>query len=362
MASEHPRRWLLYGANGFTGVLIAEEAKRRGLAPILAGRREDAIRPLAERLHLPYRVFRLDDAPALEAALAEAGTVLLAAGPFSATSRPVVDACLRMGAHYVDITGEIAVLESCHARDQEARARGCVLLPGAGFDVVPSDCLAAELKQALPDATHLELAFVPPSRPSRGTARSMFEALPYGNAVRVDGQIRREPFFARVRTVPFRDRPRTAVAVPWGDVSTAYYSTGIPNVAVYMAFPGPLRPPLLLLRLLRPLLPLTGSPAVQRLLLALANRLAEGPSAEQRRTATAQLWGRVHNAAGRSLDGTLITPEPYELTARTAVECARRVAAGEVSPGFHTPATAFGPRFITEFDRCDLRVPASPTA
>jgi len=136
-------KWMLYGANGYTGALIAEEAKRRGLTPVLAGRRADAVRPLAERLGLPHEVFPLEDHVALDRALERVDAVLLAAGPFSPTSRAVVDACIRTRRHYLDVTGEIAVFEAIFARDAEARERGAVLLPGVGFDVVPSDCLAA---------------------------------------------------------------------------------------------------------------------------------------------------------------------------------------------------------------------------
>jgi saccharopine dehydrogenase (NAD+, L-lysine-forming) len=347
-------RFLLYGANGYTGVLIAEEARRRGLAPVLAGRREEAVRPLAERLGLEHRAFALDDARALDAALAETGTILLAAGPFSATSRGVVDACLRARAHYLDITGEIAVFEACFARDAEARDRGVTVLPGVGFDVVPSDCLAASLKAALPGATHLELAFASQGSPSKGTSITMVEGLPHGGAVRVDGRIRPDPAASRVREVRFRDRPRLAVAIPWGDVSTAFRSTAIPNIVLYMAAPRGL---VRLLRLTRPLLPLAGTRLAQRVLKHFAAR-APGSSEEERRTGRSQLWGRVADANGAAVEGTLVTPEGYRLTALAAVESARRVAAGEAPPGALTPSLAFGARYVASFEGCDLAVPA----
>src|SRR5687767_3783927 len=127
--------WMLYGANGFTGELIAAEALARGERPILAGRRADAVLPLAERLGLPSRIFGLDGDVA--ANLAGVAAVVHAAGPFSATSRPMLDACFAAGAHYLDITGEIPVFEACHARGEEAKRRGVVVMPGVGFDVVP---------------------------------------------------------------------------------------------------------------------------------------------------------------------------------------------------------------------------------
>jgi short subunit dehydrogenase-like uncharacterized protein len=186
-------RWLLYGANGYTGRLIAEHAVHRGVEPVLAGRRADAIVPLARRLGLEHRVFDLGDPRALDLAMAATGTILLAAGPFSGTSLPVLDACLRTRSAYLNITSEVAVFEAVMARNAEAQKVGSGLLPGVGFDVVPPDCLAARLHAALPTATHLELAIHGGGRPSRGTLLTMLDGLRHGGAVRVNGSILREP-------------------------------------------------------------------------------------------------------------------------------------------------------------------------
>src|SRR5436305_11305136 len=103
------KNFLIYGANGYTGELITRFAVEQGLRPILAGRRADATRMVAAKYGLDHRVFWLDDASQLESALGEVTAVLHCAGPFSLTSRPMVEACLRSGTHYMDITGEIAV-------------------------------------------------------------------------------------------------------------------------------------------------------------------------------------------------------------------------------------------------------------
>jgi short subunit dehydrogenase-like uncharacterized protein len=336
-------KWLLYGANGYTGRLIAEHAVRRGLSPVLAGRRHDAIAPLAERLALEYRVFSLADQAALEDSLRAVGAILLAAGPFTHTSRLVVDACLRTRSAYLDITGEVVVFEAVLARDAEARRVGSVLLPGVGFDVVPSDCLAAGLHAALPSATHLELAFHGGGPPSRGTLLTMLEGIRDGGAVRVNGRILREPMFARSRFVPFHDHRRLGASIPWGDVSTAYHSTGIGNVVVYRSVRW--------LPVLRALLPLVSSPPVN----ALLRRVVGRRGATSVRPGSSQLWGRASNTTD-AVEGTLTTPQAYELTAHTAVECVERVAAGQLQPGAYTPSQAFGADFITGFAGCELRV------
>ena len=344
--------WLLYGANGYTGRLIAAEAVRRGLRPVLAGRREEAIRPLAESLELDCRIFPVNGAPfdRLVRELEPFSAVLLAAGPFAATSGSVADACIQAGTHYLDVTGEIEVFEALYRRGKRAEEQGCALLPGVGFDVVPSDCLAATLSEWLPGAQSLELALAPSITPTSGTAATMVEGLPQGGAVREAGHIRRSPSGAHYRTVPFRDRERTAVSIPWGDVSTAYHSTGIPDIVVYAAVPRLMVPAM---RLSRPVLPLLGLPPVQRLLTAGARRL-RGPDAAAREAGRSHLWGKVTGDGGVTRAATLEVPEAYQLTSHTAVESVWRVVAGDAQPGFRTPSGVFGAAYITEFPGCDL--------
>jgi len=348
---------LVYGANGYTGRLIAEVALRAGERPILAGRRAEAIAPIAERYGFEHRVFALDSPAQIARSLDGVSTVLLAAGPFSATSAPTLEACLMARVHYLDITGEIAVFEHCFAQHARAVAAGVVVLPGVGFDVVPSDCLAATLAAALPGANSLELAFTSSGARgpgiSRGTAKTMIEGFGEGGAIRRDGHIQRVPSGWRARRIPFRHGERDAVSIPWGDVATAYHSTGIPNVIVYTVLSRWQTRALRLSRILTPLVRIT---PVRRLITRQIERRVTGPDDETRRTVKAQLWGRVAHADGRSVEGTLITPEAYRLTAETAFESARRVGAGAVAPGFSTPSLAFGARYITEFDGCDMRV------
>lgn len=345
--------WLLYGANGYTGRLIADMAVERGLAPVLAGRREEAIRPLAERLDLPWRVFGLDDPDAVDRGLDGVSAVLHAAGPFSSTSRPAVDACLRGGVHYLDITGEIGVLEAVYRRDREAREVGVALLPAVGFDVVPTDSLAASLAAALPDAVRLDLAFAGSGGPSAGTAKTAIEGLARGGAVRRGGEIERVPVAWRTRTVPFRDRARLAVTIPWGDIASAWRSTEIPDVTTWMAMPPRA---IRLLRLIRPLLGLLRIGFVRRGVKGMIDRRVEGPDREARERGRDRVWGRVEAGDGRAVEGTAETPEGYAFTASSAVESVVRVLADPPGPGALTPSQAFGPGFVSELPDCDLVV------
>jgi short subunit dehydrogenase-like uncharacterized protein len=331
--------WLIYGANGYTGELIAREAVRRGHRPFLAGRSGESIEPLARELGCEARIFPLDTPDLRDVTL-----VLHCAGPFVRTAQPMVNACLAAGAHYLDITGEIAVFEAIFARDAEARAKGVTLLPGVGFDVVPTDCLAAMLAARLPDAEELWLAFYNRGGSlSRGTMKTMIEGIHEGGAIRRDGRIMKVPMAYDVREIPFSCGVRTAMTIPWGDVSTAFRSTGIPNIRVYSA-----SSPRAIARVKRMsrLLPLLRFAPLRRLMQRFADRRT-GPSADVRASARTFLWGRVARGS-EEVTMTMETPEGYAFTVLSAVNAVERVLAGGVAAGSLTPSRAFGAGFVRE--------------
>src|SRR5687768_15065969 len=150
--------WMIYGATGYTGALLVEEAVRRGHKPILAGRNPDKLEVLADTYNLEYMAFRLDDVSIIAEAIAEMELVFHAAGPFIYSSEPMVRACLATKTNYLDITGEIEVFERNFSYDDTARKNGIALISGAGFDVVPSDCLAVQVAQQVRGASLLETA------------------------------------------------------------------------------------------------------------------------------------------------------------------------------------------------------------
>ena len=337
---------LIYGATGYTGRLIAKTAADRGSRPILAGRNFAKVERVARPLGMTARAFDLGDAAAMDAALKGVSAVLSAAGPFSATARPLASACIRNRVHYLDITGEIDVFEALAARDPEARRAGVTLLPGVGFDVVPSDCLAAHVKRRAPDAIDLKLYISLGASPSRGTAKTAVETITAGTRLRRNGRIvsRDRP---EVGSCDFGAGRRTTIQVSWGDVATAFHSTGIPNIeAQFEASPALAA----LARAPWPAKAFLGLPLVQSLLKAQIDWLPEGPSESARRAGRAVLVGVARNGKGETFRARLRTPEAYSLTAATAFDAARRVAAGEAGPGFQTPSLAFGPDYILAFD------------
>jgi len=349
------KTFLIYGSYGYTGQLIADLAVQQGLKPVLAGRDGKRLRSQAESLGLEYRAFSLDDPPALYSALRDVEGVLHCAGPFVHTFCQMAEACLVTRRHYLDISGEIPGFEALAALDEDAKRADIMLLPGTGFDVVPTDCLAMHLKKRLLSATHLRL-YIRGVRGgvSRGTARSAIENMHRGGMIRQNKELVQALPAWRVLEVDFGRGPAKVVSVGWGDVSTAYHSTGIPNIQVYMAFP-----PFTIraLRAMRVIGPLLYTRPAKGLLKQALRLMRSGPTEEQRRNGFSLIVGEAFNDDGESVSSKLKTPEGYSLTALATVEIMRRILAGDRKPGFQTPSLAYGPDFVLRFEgveRVDL--------
>ena len=337
--------FLLYGATGYVGDATARLAIEYGLHPILAGRDAGKLEKLAAELGVEYRVFDLRDPQKIEQALKDTTLVLHCAGPFIYTYKPIVEACLKTGTHYLDLTGEIPVYEAIAARDAEAKARGIMLLPGVGFDVVPTDCLAVHLKHRLPSATHLALAFQNegPAGLPPGTQRTLIELIPYGDRVRRDGRLEHPEEATKTRLIDFGQGPVQAARLTWGDVFTAYYSTGIPNIEDYAALPKALRRQLSAFGFLRPLF----NPAVVRNLLK--RGVKPGPTADERTCSFMHVWGEVEDDRGQKAVSRLHGPEAGVVwTGRAALAAVQKVLSRNAPPGFQTPALAYGADFVLE--------------
>jgi short subunit dehydrogenase-like uncharacterized protein len=337
--------FLLYGATGFVGEATARLAIESGHRPILAGRDSAKLQRLALDMGVECRAFGLGDSAAIDRALQGVPVVLHCAGPFLYTSKPMVEACLRTGTHYLDLTGEIPVYQALATRDAEAKARGVMLMPGVGFDVVPTDCLAVHLKHRLPSAIRLTLAFATegPAGLPPGTQRTVIEFIPYGDFVRRNGRLEAPERASKTRMIDFGQGPTRATRLTWGDVFTAFYSTGIPNVEDYAVLSEGLRRQLAAMASLRPLFKLAAVRELAKL------GVKPGPTSDQRAQTSTHVWGEVEDDLGRKAVSRLHGPEPGVIwTARAALAAVRKALAGNAPPGFQTPALAYGADFVLE--------------
>jgi len=344
---------IIYGSYGYTGKLISELAVKSDLSVLLSGRNEEKLKTQADELNLPFKKADLNNPAEMDELLSGAKLVIHCAGPFRFTWKQMLDACIRNRCHYLDITGEIEVFEGIKARDAEIREAGIMAMPGTGFDIVPTDCLALYLKKQLPDATKLELAFMGlGGGVSHGTAQSIAGKLGEGGAVRKDGKIKRVPAAYKTKRIDFGKGEKTVASIPWGDVSTAHFTTGIPNIMVYTAMR---KKQIRLLKLTNWMAPLLRTEFVRNRIKNWVGKNIDGPDREARETGKSLIWGRVENEKGESIEAGLETSEGYKLTADTSWLIAQKVTEDSYKPGYQTPASVYSENLILEIEGTSFR-------
>ena len=337
------RKWMIYGANGFSGKLAVKEAVRRGLKPVLAGRSK-AIQDVAQEFELDFQIFNLDNVDKVAEKIHGFSVVANCAGPFSKTAETMIQACIKSSVHYIDITGEIDVYDYANQCDNQALSAGVVLCPGVGSDVIPTDCLAVYLKDRCPDATHLTMAWhVEGSRASKGTAKTSVEGIFRGGKVRKNGKIIQVPLAYKERLINFEIGKRNAMTIPWGDVFTAYHSTGIPNIEFYFSRP---RKSVKRIKRIRSLLPLFNRRWIIKMLQNRIERKWKQPTDELRRNGKSYFWGEVINPSGNKVQAQLTTADGYDVTAVGTVVVAEYLLQDHNKKGYYTPSILMGKSLV----------------
>lgn len=343
------KKILVYGANGYTGQLICEEAARKHLEPVLAGRRAETIAPIAGKYGWEYRIFSLDTPELIADNLSDISVVLHAAGPFVFTAKNMMEACLQTGTHYLDITGEMEVFAMAAGMHKQAIEKNVMLMPGTGFDVVPTDCMAMMLREKMPEAISLDLAFITlGGQISHGTAMSMSEKLGQGGAARINGKIKKEALGRHAKKIAIDGKNFFVMSIPWGDVFTAWYTTGIGNIRTYTGSKTSIYRMLKLQFLFNPVIRTNW---FKKWLQKKINARPAGPSPDKRAKAKSYIWGEVTNAAGEKEFAWFTCPEGYTLTAQTSVDIAERVLEGNWKAGFQTPAGCYGSGLMDKFKK-----------
>ncbi|MFA7227399.1 MAG: saccharopine dehydrogenase NADP-binding domain-containing protein [Melioribacteraceae bacterium] len=340
-------RLMVYGANGYSAQLIIEELIARKINPVLAGRNKEEVSSLAQKYNLEFKIFDLSDEKEILVSLEGIHTLINCAGPFKYTAKELMEACLQSKTNYLDITGEMPVMHLAFSMIDNAREKGVVIMPGVGFDIIPTDCLAKRLSERMPDADNLKLGFLNKrGKISRGTMITTLEFLGGTGKIRRNGRVidsKIGEFRVKFKRGNFSFK---GISIPWGDVYSSYHSTGIKNAEVYLALPGviiKLRTILLFaLRLLK-------IDSVKNIVKNYIGKNLTGPAKGERDSAETYIWGRVESKDGRKIEEIYRVMEGYTLTAKGAAECSERVLNNEVCPGTYTPSLAFGSGFLEHF-------------
>jgi len=339
---------IVYGSYGYTGKLIVDECRKKNLSVVLAGRNGNALEKQSKESGYDFHVVDIDDRVGLLDLVKQGKVVIHCGGPFRHTAKKMADACLEAKTHYTDITGEYEVFELLAGYDEKGKQAGIMIMPGTGFDVVPSDCLALHLKNKLSTATHLQLAFaMSKGGLSRGTKKSMTEGLGYGGKIRKDGKLTMLPMGDKTMVVDFGAFKTPTLCIPWGDISTAWRSTGIPNIEVYT---GATESMIKNARASRYINWLLRMKVIKQFLLKQIDKKPGGPSEEKLLTGKSYLWGKVWSEQGLHAEARLETLSGYLLTAKTSVLIAEKILGGNFKTGYQTPAMAYGENLIMEIE------------
>jgi short subunit dehydrogenase-like uncharacterized protein len=311
--------WMLYGATGYTGALIAQHALARGHRPILAGRNDFDVSTLAKRLGLPYRIFPVDDAAMLTTQLEGVDLLLNAGGPFLHTATPLAEACIAVGVHYLDISNELQVYLALYAMDDRAKKVGVSVIPGVGFGVVATNFLAAHVSELVGGAQYLEVASrVFSAQPGPGAAATMQENLPFGGWIRREGELATQELFTGIVTIDFPDGPCEAMPVPTGDLEAGFRATGAPNVVAYAA----------------------GPPSEEKAIGEVMPRSFG--------------WARATGSNGSTATALLETGDSYGFTPAASVRAVEEALSGSIS-GALTPVEALGVDFVLKIGDTSMR-------
>ncbi len=348
------KKVLIYGAAGYTAELIVEECIQQRLNPILAGRKSNnsyKIEALAKKYDLEYRIFNAKDA---EQHINDIYLLLNCAGPFSETIKPILNACLNKKVHYLDITGEIEVFKYCYKNNELAKKQGIIVLPGVGFDIVPSDCFIQFLKEQLPDATRIDIGFKMGGGASIGTTKTLIEGLGKGGFVRENHKLKPVSNAYKYKLLSFPSGNKWAMSIPWGDVFTGGISTNVPNGLVYLVMPKQI---IYLLKTLSPFDFILRSNFVKSYLKELVNKKFKiaGPQKARREKTNSEFWGEAENQKGDKINYTLTTQNSYTLTAEAAVKLTKYCLNAENKSGYFTPSMLAGSSFINELSETVIK-------
>jgi short subunit dehydrogenase-like uncharacterized protein len=314
---------------------------------LVAGRDEEKLSQLAGRLDCEYRVASLGSPDQLRAMLQDMDLLVHAAGPFHETTAPMLSACLDTNTHYLDLSAEAESIELVAARHRQAQAANIMCMPGVGVDVVPSDCLAAQLVERLPSTDRLSFGISLPKLLTAGSARNFAAHAGMPVLVRRGGKLKKlEPGIIE-RKFDYGEGPSVSSAISWGDIASAWYSTGVGNISCYLETTAGLRFAMAHASIVGPLLK---NPWARFLTDTASDVMFTGPSEDQEENERGCVVVEAEDRCGRVAMSRIQFPESYSFTAKICAVTVDRIRKGRWASGFQTPSRVFGADYIRQFD------------
>jgi short subunit dehydrogenase-like uncharacterized protein len=336
------KKILIYGASGYTGKLLAKHLVHKGLRPVLAGR-SSKVEQIGQELNCPTRIFSTEDAADH---LADIDVLVNVAGPFSATQDGLIKGCLRTKTHYLDIAGEFAEMEQAFKYHSEAQQAGIVILPAAGFGVVPTDVAAKIAGDQIEDPTQLTIIYATLGGASRGTLKTVLKDIQKPGHILKDGKHQKALPAQSELKVDILDKSFKTVYNPWrADLFTAHKSTGIKNIETYSEFPG------FVVSMMKGKLNWLRNLILKRLI----NFLPEGPSEKALAKGSTYVKAIAKNDRGEMGIVELKGPEAYRFTVLSIHKMINLIWGAIDEKGYLTPSM-LGTDWIFAVEEIDIKV------
>lgn len=318
---------LIYGALGYTGNLFVTRALDKEL-PMVLGARKEKVREIAEAIGSEYRIFEIKNTADILPFLSDVFLVVNFANIQFSLNKALIEACIQSGTHYIDLGSEYYDISEVHKYHEASIASGSMLMPGYGFNLVPTDIAADIAHQFLPDANELIFGFAAIGESSRGTVKSVLRDATRKGFFRKDGKL--QAIAPAVEEIQFAadGRQYTLVNNPlMGEVITAWEGTKIPSIKTYSYFPW------ILVQFMKGRLNW-----LRKFLLKYAGLFfPAGPTEKQLRSGYSYSWVEAKNADKKVLI-TIKGPEAYLFTVQIIQQLIRQLVKGKVSSGFIRPA------------------------
>jgi short subunit dehydrogenase-like uncharacterized protein len=210
------------------------------------------------------------------------------------------------------------VFRALYDLDERARQAGITIMPGAGFGVIATNCLARYVSDAVGGAAVLEVATrAAVAQQGPGVAATRQQNMPYGGWIRQAGHLQPCPLGSGIITITLPDGPCLIMPLPTGDLEAAFQATGAADITAYGAVPG--------------------DPA--------SGPKASDPPADQHPAYQSFGWARATGPDGATTQAWLQTGESYAFTGTASIRAVEETLARS-QPGAFSPAAAFGADFV----------------
>ena len=326
---------LVYGVLGYTGNLFIEHSLDTNL-PIVLGARQKEVKILAEKCGMEHRVFEINDVQNIIPYLSDIKAVINLANVSYGINKYLIDACIQTKTHYVDLASEYPDILEIYKLHHMALTNGVMLMPGAGFNLAPTDIAGRIASELLPNPTKLSLGFATFGNASRGTIKTVLKMTAETGYSRLSGKLVVAKPASEKRLFQAEGKEYSLINNPlMGDSLAGFISTNIQNITTYSYYPW------ILVQFMKGRMNW-----LRKFLLRYSHWFFPlGPTEDELKRQHTYTWAQIENQQNQKLTVTIKGPQAYIFTAKIIGSIVNLLAKGKANAGF-TPPSFYGRNLI----------------